>query len=153
MTTRGLVIGKFNPPHRGHKYLIDVALEEADSLAIIVCEKDGQDILAELRATWLQEIHPTAEVLILDQATFDDTNPYAWAESILLLLGFKPDLLFTSEDYGDEYSRLLGAQHVLVDRDRKLVPISATQIRSNPALYLDFLEPVVQSYFMKDSEL
>lgn len=144
------MIGKFNPPHKGHRFLIDAALERVDHLSVIVCAKADQDIPADLRATWLQEIHPEAEVLILDQSSFNDTDPYAWAEAILLLLGFKPDFMFSSEEYGDEYARLLGAEHVLVDKDRKVVPVSATQIRNNPALYIDFLEPIVQQYFLTE---
>ena len=40
--TRGLVIGKFYPPHRGHKYLIDVATAQADQLDVIVCARPEQ---------------------------------------------------------------------------------------------------------------
>lgn len=149
--SRGLVIGKFNPPHRGHTYLIETALRQVDSLTIIVCAKSGQEIPPELRATWLQEIHPEAEVLILNQDDFDDTDPYAWADHILLLLGFRPDAMFTSESYGDEYARLLGARHVSVDRERKMVPCSASEIRANPMAYLEFLEPCVQAYFLPES--
>ena len=35
---RGFVIGKFDPPHKGHHFLIDTALENSDELHIIICE-------------------------------------------------------------------------------------------------------------------
>ena len=38
MTTRGLVVGKFYPPHRGHKLLIDTALAGVDEVHVIVCD-------------------------------------------------------------------------------------------------------------------
>lgn len=38
--TTGLVIGKFLPPHRGHKYLIDTACAAVDTVDVIVCQRD-----------------------------------------------------------------------------------------------------------------
>ncbi len=34
-----VVIGKFYPPHRGHKFLIDTAASQADHVTVIVCGK------------------------------------------------------------------------------------------------------------------
>lgn len=69
---RGLVVGKFYPPHRGHKFLIETALAQVDHLDIIVCVRLEQWIPGELRRQWLAEIHPTAHVrplLILGKMT------------------------------------------------------------------------------------
>ena len=33
---RGLVIGKFYPPHRGHKFLIETALNAVDHLDVLI---------------------------------------------------------------------------------------------------------------------
>ena len=54
MTTRGLVVGKFYPPHRGHKFLIDTATRSTDKVHVIVCDKPGEDPPAVLRAAWLR---------------------------------------------------------------------------------------------------
>jgi cytidyltransferase-like protein len=35
---KGLVIGKFYPPHLGHSYLIEYALAHSDSVDVLVCE-------------------------------------------------------------------------------------------------------------------
>ena len=40
----GVVIGKFYPPHRGHKYLIDTAAGQVERLTVIVCARAGQTI-------------------------------------------------------------------------------------------------------------
>ncbi|MFN8514048.1 MAG: adenylyltransferase/cytidyltransferase family protein [Chloroflexia bacterium] len=53
----GVVIGKFYPPHRGHRYLIDTAAARVDHLTVIVCGKPEQLLSGELRAAWLREIH------------------------------------------------------------------------------------------------
>ena len=43
MGKRGLIVGKFYPPHRGHKHLIDTARAQVDDLAVIVCRKLFRD--------------------------------------------------------------------------------------------------------------
>ena len=45
----GLVIGKFNPPHRGHKLLIDAATAQSEQTVLIVCAKPTDSIPGELR--------------------------------------------------------------------------------------------------------
>jgi hypothetical protein len=39
-------------------------------------------------------------------------------------LGRAPDAVFTSENYGDLYAALMGSKHILVDRERLLMPIA-----------------------------
>src|ERR1044072_8795803 len=119
----GLVIGKFYPPHRGHKYLIDQALRQSSTLTVILCVKSDQSIPGEIRAAWLREIHPEAEILILDQDSFDDTSETAWAAAVEQLVNRQLDLFFTSEAYGEKYAALLGARHVAIDRYRERFPV------------------------------
>ena len=47
----GLVIGKFYPPHRGHKLLIDEAVVQSERAVVIVCGKPTDTIPGELRGT------------------------------------------------------------------------------------------------------
>ncbi len=42
MAKNALVIGKFYPPHRGHKFLIDAASETNNIVHVIVCHKSDQ---------------------------------------------------------------------------------------------------------------
>ena len=149
MFNRGLVIGKFYPPHRGHKHLIDTALAQTKSVVVIVCEKGGETIPGALRAKWLQAIHPTARVLLLAGEMPGDEDFEGWARYTLDLLGYAPDVLFSSEAYGDRYAPLMGAAHVCVDAARTSVPISATMVRADPKRYAQFLEPCVRAWFMK----
>ena len=55
MSSLGVVIGKFLPPHRGHSYLIDTALAGADQVLVIVCARDDDLIPAARRAQMLRE--------------------------------------------------------------------------------------------------
>src|SRR5512135_2604243 len=135
-----VVIGKFYPPHRGHKHLIDTALSRSRRVTVIVVFSKGQTIPGELRAAWLREIHPEAEVLLIDQGALDDHDSPGWAKATIGWLGKKPDAAFTSERYGDPWCQAMGCEHVLVDLGRAKVPISGTKVRENPLAAWDFLE-------------
>ena len=111
----GVVIGKFYPPHRGHKLLIDTATEQSDQTVVIVCAKPTDSIPGELRGQWLQEIHPKRRVMVIDDR-YDENDSRIWAENTVRWLGRAPDAVFTSEDYGDRYAALMGSKHVSVDR-------------------------------------
>lgn len=144
---RGLVVGKFYPPHRGHKYLIDTAKSQCDELTVILCYKPSELIPGSLRAEWLKKIHPDVYVKVVEDTVLDDNDSKGWAKFTLDILGYTPDAVFTSEAYGDPYAAFIGSIHVLVDKERTTIPISATKVRSNPLLYGHFLEPVVRAYF------
>ena len=148
MPGHGLIVGKFYPPHRGHKHLIDFARSRVDELSVIVCQKPDESPRGELRAAWLREIHPDANVLLIDDV-YDEQDSRVWADNSVRWLGFVPDMVFTSEDYGERFAHFLGCEHILVDKDRQTVPISGTAVRSNPLGCWDFLEPPVRAWYAK----
>jgi NadR type nicotinamide-nucleotide adenylyltransferase len=146
----GLVIGKFLPPHRGHSHLIETALSQVEQLTIIVCERPSEIefLTGELRASWLRDLFPDARVLVVEDH-YDETDSALWAHLTVEWLGGKPDVVFTSENYGAAYTKYLGCDHVLVDLNRESVPISATRIRANVYANWDFLEAPARAYFAK----
>lgn len=148
MSIRGLVIGKFYPPHRGHKLLIDTACAQSDQVTVLICRRPGEMPPTEQRAAWLREIHPTAQVLMIED-TVDSDDSEGWARYTIEFLGWSPDVVFTSESYGERYAHFLKCQHVLVDQARIRVPISGTKVRSNPLRYWDFLEPPVRAFYAR----
>src|SRR3954453_23320624 len=83
---RGLVIGKFYPPHRGHKYLIDVAASRVDHLDVLVCSLPDQVPTADQRAEWLRKIHPNVEVRVIPDIGHDDYSEL-WASYTKEFLG------------------------------------------------------------------
>jgi len=68
--------------------------------------------------------------------------------------------VFTSEDYGDGFAAVLAdyfsarlgrahpVTHVCVDRARSTVPVSGTAVRSDPAAWRAFLDPLVYADFV-----
>jgi len=148
MTRRGLVVGKFYPPHRGHSHLINFARLRVDELWVIVCGKPEQIPGGELRASWLQQLHPDIHVLLIDDK-LDVDDSRVWAENSIRWLGFVPDCVFTSEDYGESFAQYLGCQHVLVDKERLTVTVSGTVVREDPLSCWEFLEPPVRAFYAK----
>jgi NadR type nicotinamide-nucleotide adenylyltransferase len=148
MSRRGLIVGKFYPPHQGHKYLIDTARAQVDELTVIVCGKPEHVPSGELRAAWLREIHPDVQIMLIDDR-LDADDSRLWAVNCIHWLGYRPDVVFTSEDYGHAFAHYLGCEHVQVDKARVAVPISATRIRANLLACWDYLEPPVRGYYAK----
>lgn len=144
------MIGKFLPYHRGHAYLISRATDDCDQVDVLICERGEDSIPGELRRAWVSRFHPTAEVHLVDQdaAGLADDDTAGWARLTAELVG-APDAVFTSEAYGDAYAAALGCVHVSVDPERTVVPVSGTAIRRDPAAYRQFLEPEVNSYFVR----
>lgn len=143
----GVVIGKFYPPHRGHHYLIATALAQCAHVAVLVCWKETQTVPIPVRLACLREAHPAAEVIAVSD-TLGDDDTIGWAAYTLRLLGYAPDAVFSSEDYGNGYAQLMGATHVMVDRQRTMVPCSGTMIRANPTACLDWLSPCMRAYYV-----
>ncbi|AWM38574.1 Trifunctional NAD biosynthesis/regulator protein NadR [Gemmata obscuriglobus] len=148
MKTRGLVVGKFYPPHRGHKLLIDTALAQADEVHVVVCARPGEHPPADVRARWIREIHPGATVHLIDDR-YDPNDSRVWAAVCTALLGFAPEVVFTSESYGEPFAAHLGCRHVLVDRQRAAVPVSGTAVRADPFANWDFLDPPVRGFYAR----
>jgi NadR type nicotinamide-nucleotide adenylyltransferase len=144
----GVVIGKFLPPHAGHHFLIDTALEQADVIEVIICAKPSDPYSGSLRASWLRERHPAAAVRVIDDR-YDENDSKVWAQNTIHWLGRAPDVVFTSESYGDAYSAFMGCKHVCVDMARNIFPTSGTQVRENPYKQWDYLSPAVRAHFAK----
>lgn len=144
----GVVVGKFYPPHRGHHFLIATASAQCDRLFVLVCWKPEQTVPVEIRVECLCEEHPEVTVLAVADTLADDDTP-GWAAYTVHLLGAAPDVVFTSEDYGEGYARAMGARHVMVDRYRETHPCSGTMVRNRPLACLDWLAPRIRAFYVK----
>ena len=127
---RGVVIGKFYPPHKGHNYLIDTALKNSDEVDVLVVDNPAYKIAAKKRAEWLRARHPGADVRIIPDI-YDDDNSPAWALNTLKFLGYRPDIVYSSEAYGKPWAEAMGCKWVNVDISRHTVPISGTKVRQD----------------------
>jgi HTH-type transcriptional repressor of NAD biosynthesis genes len=153
--TTALVLGKFLPPHAGHVFLAERAHELADEVIVLVLAHPDEPIPVDLRHRWLEELLPRATVrsAVADHPVdYGDDGLYdVWAATIREAIG-RPtvDLLVTSEPaYGDRMAARLGARHVLVDPDRRAVPISATAIREDPWANWRYLGPGARAWYAR----
>jgi HTH-type transcriptional repressor of NAD biosynthesis genes len=150
--TRGLIIGKFLPPHKGHLALIEFAAKQCDKLIVSMSDAADDPIDAALRLSWLKQL-TTARVESL-RDDFDrpelplDARTKIWAAAITKAYG-KIDKVFSSEEYGEPFAKNLGALHVSFDQSRKNIPVSGSLIRKSPFKYWDFIPKEVQPYFVK----
>lgn len=154
---RGLVFGKFLPLHRGHQLMIETALSQVDDLTIVVYDShrpDDERMPIELRLHWLRELYPHVESILslvdplagqLD--TDDPAHAEIYAAGVAFLGRF--DKVFSSERGYDRFASLIGAEHVLVDEARTLVPTSGTVIRSDPYAYRGWLDPLVYASLIR----
>ena len=127
---KGLIVGKFMPPHLGHSLLIDGARSQCDELTVFVCNMIGQAIVGELRVSWLREIHPGVDVRLIDDLPPEQDNSENWAHYVARLMGRAPHVIFTSEDYGDDFARFAGCEHVRIDAERSGVRCSDIAARA-----------------------
>ena len=148
---RGAIVGKFYPPHKGHGYLIEKALSMCDKLTVIVCFKSHERPTGSQRGEWIRQIHGNdrLEVLVKENIYNDDANSKLWADLTKEFLGYTPDVVFTSELYGEKWAEYLGCKHVLVDLKRVQHSISGTAVRSDPFGNFDQLHPIVRQYYSK----
>ena len=145
-----LIVGRFNPPHLGHSFMIDWAAERVGRLVVFVNTRDGELVPGELRAGWLAELHPHVSVVEVRHdldTNFDDEG--LWARWMALFRerwphDDGPHAVFSSDPYIDELARRFGAVAIVVDPERTTVPISATMIREAPADHLHRLAPNVR---------
>lgn len=149
----GLVIGKFYPPHLGHHYLIDTALEQSEHVTVLVLGTVFDTVSIKDRARMIEAVHQGGNLTVksvLDHAYDDYDSNVIWKAHQTIMenqLETFPDAVFTSESYGVELADNFKAEHVCVDFKRNHVPISATAIRKNLYLQWNRLHKEVQKYF------
>lgn len=148
----GLVIGKFYPPHLGHKYLIETALDACDHVTVLVMGTEYDTISIGMRGRMLRGMvsRPLTVKGVADHVYDDYKSKTVWKVHNTLIenkVSTTPNAVFTSEEYGDELADNFGATHICVDLERRRHPISATAIRRDVYGQWRHLDPVVRRYF------
>jgi NadR type nicotinamide-nucleotide adenylyltransferase len=151
--THGVVVGKFYPPHRGHRHLIDVAVSQSERVTVLVVDGRDEAPPATVRAQWLRELHPDVTVKITGDIGRDDDS-VAWARVAReAVLEQTIDAVFDSEPYGTAWAAAISEQQGSECRNvfvgRGLVQISGTQVRSEPARYWNYIDAPVRAHYVK----
>src|SRR5262249_50790304 len=103
---------------------------------------------------WMKELHPDCRVVPVTDENPSEPREHPdfweiWTASIRRACPEPIDVVFTSESYGDELARRLGARHVEVDRERVAHPVSGTALRRDPYAQWAFLPPPVRAHYVK----
>lgn len=152
----GLVIGKFYPPHAGHRLLIQTAARQCNRVTVIVMAASHESISLADRMAWMREIHrEDSRVHVIgavDDVPVDYSDSEIWAQHVAImreaLAKAEPpavDAVFTSEPYGTELASRFGTRAVTLDLGRMLVPISATRVRADVPGHWTFLDAPVKA--------
>lgn len=156
--TRGLVFGKFMPLHRGHQLVIERALAGADSVTVVVYDSspagDYPAMPLGLRSQWVADLYPEIDAVVSlsdPRRDEDDGDDPQHAETYAMGLAFlgEFDRVFSSEAVYERFANLIGAEHVVVDAARELVPISGTTIRENAYEHRAWLDPRVYASLVR----
>ncbi|GAA2740529.1 multifunctional transcriptional regulator/nicotinamide-nucleotide adenylyltransferase/ribosylnicotinamide kinase NadR [Terrabacter aerolatus] len=149
----GLVIGKFYPFHAGHQALVRAATSSCDRVTVEVMAHSVESIPVDVRVGWVQAEHPTARVVAApDDHEVDFDSPAVWDLHLEIIgshLDGPVDAVFTSDAYGEELARRLGATWVQVDPGRASTPISGTAVRADVAGSWWALPTPVRAWFAK----
>lgn len=150
VSDHGLVLGKFYPFHTGHSHLIREAQRRSDRVTVQVLGASVESIPLEVRAAWIRESHPGVRVVTaVDDAPVDFDSPSAWREHMAVIeahLDAPVTTVYSSDAYGAELARRLGAAWHQVDAGRLLNPVSGTAIRADVAGNWHELSPAVRSW-------
>lgn len=168
----GLVIGKFAPLHNGHVNMINKAATMVDHLYVFLSHDDkwlNEKVSTELqhkltlknRLRWLKSVFHDLDHITVD--FIDETDlpsyPNGWEEFINAIQnkavksGYwinNPTYVFSSEqEYDQGFKKFLPkTKHIIVDKDRRVVPISATNIRENVFKNWSHIPSVVRKDFV-----
>ncbi|WP_139981558.1 AAA family ATPase [Nocardioides litoris] len=149
----GLVLGKFWPLHAGHQHLVEEARAACDRVTVQVLARREEDAPLDVRVGWVAELFPDVHLVAAhDETPVDLDDPDIWdrhMEVITGLLDEPVDAAFTSDDYGAELARRLGATWVQVDPGRVEVPVSGTAVRADPGGHWAFLAPPVRAWYVR----
>jgi HTH-type transcriptional repressor of NAD biosynthesis genes len=147
----GLVIGKFAPLHKGHEFLIRRALGETDEVYVLLYRAPGFLITMDRRARWIRHLFPRVHVVKGRGSPRHGKGAHIrrlherYLARVCGRLGVTH--VYSSEEYGEHAAEILGAKHVMVDKRRLKVPISATVIRKHPERFKKYLSPIVAKDF------
>jgi HTH-type transcriptional regulator, transcriptional repressor of NAD biosynthesis genes len=152
----GLVVGKFYPPHLGHRHLIMAAAAQCASVTVLVMAARRESVPLADRVAWLRADltgHPAVAVTgVPCDIPVDFADPCVWEAQVALMRaalgrdGRPPvDAVASSEPYGPELAARFQAVHITVDTKRLAVPVAASSIRADLAGGWDQLIPAARA--------
>ena len=144
----GFTIGKYAPYHIGHKFLIETALKDMDEFYVVVYDTPELNIKIEDKIKWIQSDFPDVKILKAynspKQYGLDEESVKIQMEYLCKIIGdAKFTHFYSSEEYGRCVADYLGIQNVVVDKERKIFNVRASDIRGDVEKFKMYLNDEV----------
>ncbi|MGE4612087.1 MAG: AAA family ATPase [Paracoccaceae bacterium] len=150
MTTTGIILGEFMPPHEGHVALVRTASYLVDRLTIFLSASDDDPIRPMVRKSWMESLFPEAVVIVVNNgARLLASNDPKWGP---IIRGFHPeavDRVIGSEGYIVALAKSLNAQHFILDPMWMAFPANSIEVREDPFSHWKSIPDHVRPYFQK----
>lgn len=159
----GVVIGRFEPPHYGHTYMIDFAATKCETLHVLLYSLKEEVIPGRERfmalskhykAVYNHEFNNRIKVKWIQKPMPQQPEEHPnfwniWKEDISMQVEEPIDCIFGSEPYVETLGEYLECESELVDVERRVVPVSGTMCRNDFVLNWDYIIPEMRHYFLK----
>jgi len=129
--------------------VIETGLSEMDEMIVIIYDSpETTRVPLAICSGWIRSLYPAVQLVeAWDGPTEVGYTPELMRSHeryVIETLGVNSVTHFySSEPYGKHMSKALGAIDRQIDGAREQVPVSSTQIRSNPFMYREYLDPEV----------
>lgn len=147
--TKGVILGKFMPPHLGHLALIRTASYLVDSLTIVLAACADDPIPPEIRKGWMENMFPHANVILHVTERTVETDDAGWGDIIRSLHPESIDRVIGSEPYVVDLAKSLKAQHFILDPMWMAFPANSYDIRKDPFRHWKSLPRHVKPWYQK----
>ncbi len=158
-----LVIGKFQPLHKGHMALIEFATAQAEHTSVCILAHDGELIPLEQRKAWLDATYGYRNDITIyamsynpeelnESSESDLKSSHEWANYLRECFGEtfdNFDVFIGSERYVQYMADYVGINHVIYDESRTNLSISATDIKNDIIRYWDYLSPATKQTYVR----
>lgn len=168
----GFIMMTALPPTRGHKQLVQFALDYLNfvngivgtpMLTLLVCTRDEEPIATWKRVdafyTEFADYTTSGRLTVCSFHGEAPQNPKGeddqefwdfWKSTVKqYFLPGKEDIVFTSENYGIRLAKELECKFVPFDIKREIIDVSGTMVRKHPTFYFDQIMPSFQPYLRK----
>ena len=150
----GFTIGKYAPYHIGHKFLIETAVKNMDEFYVVVYDTPEVNIKMEDKIKWIQNDFPNVKIL----KAYNSPKQYGLdGESVKIQMDYLSKIIkeipvthfYSSEDYGKCVAEYLDIKNVVVDKERKIFNVRASDIRNDVEKFKMYLNDEVYRDLME----
>jgi len=158
--TTAIMIGKFMPLHKGHKYCIQYGIKNYDRMTVYIDDfnpepfgkgyisvEDRYNIINNEFGDKINLVSSKQRNPQCPSETDDFWN--IWKDLIIEANGSVPDYIIGSEAYIEKLAEVIGCQFEIIDINRDVFNISATEVRENLSENWDMLPKSTQDYFKR----